>query len=441
MRGSSDFSSLLGLGLATGFAVVLGGVLYTSKGEQIPINNSSISTSGTGMIADYEKYTCCDTGDGNNCTLVSGKTITYRDSEYGLLRSNMFVSEGNHVKPTDYKTPSGERIFHIESSGNPNSPGLEPRTNEDVLYGGESDDNPHLIPKETLIYVCRSGDEACDEQVGKAVFDGYWRADVPISDEIKFCVKRPTDKPDVPYQPRDSFPATTIDQIIVPPVSDSKNSLQIGTFNVKIEQSTIPFIADWLTPYCKPAIYLYPEQDTNVSVQVKPQGKMLLTIPEYPANGWEVLAKHNGDIYSGTTRFDYLYYEASIPDEKIIKPTEGFVVQKNNLKPFLTDLLPKLGLNEKEKAQFIEYWIKVLPSSPFYGVKIIPVSNLDAISPLTIYPTPENIIRVTLYFEPLATIPAWKTPSISTPSRDGFTVVEWGGLFKQDKDHPFTCFQ
>jgi hypothetical protein len=124
---------------------------------------------------------------------------------------------------------------------------MEPRGNEDVLYGGN--DGANLIPKNTLIYVCRSGDEACDKGTGKAVFDGYWRTDTPITNDIKFCSKRPTDIPDVPYAPRDAFPIIGDQVIISPETDESQNSLQIGTFSIT-QQKSSAFIADWLTPYC-----------------------------------------------------------------------------------------------------------------------------------------------------------------------------------------------
>ena len=91
--------------------------------------------------------------------------------------------------------------------------------------------------------------------------------------------------------------------------------------------------------------------------------------------------------------------------------------------------------------QFVSYWEGVLPNAPYYFIGIVDPSNLDEISPLTIIPKPATSIRVTLYFEPLQKPRAVNTPKLTTKIRDGFTVVEWGGIFKKSDKYPFSCFQ
>lgn len=439
LRGDSELSVILGLGVATLFAVALSGLFYTPEKIQSPLGKS-----GGTLIDQYEDYTCCDTGNGNACTTVPGKTITHNGQEYGLLRSNMYLSEGQHVRPVEptERTVTGERVFYIENSGGGDK-GMEPRGSEDVLYGGESDSDPNLIPKQTLIYVCRSGDEACDKSTGRAVFDGYWKIGTTIPNAIKFCTKRPTDKPDVPYKPRESFePVSTGPQIVTPTGTQSRKTLQIGTFGLNQDQSGGgSFIADWLTPYCKPAIYLYPEQTSQVSVKLAPQGKLSVTIPSYPPTGWRVIAEPSGDIFSQGKRYDYLYYEAKLPDEKITQPESGYVVSYGELEATMTTFVTDLGLNSKEKTQFVEYWMEVLPHSPYYFLGVIPESELDVLSPLDISPTPSGVRRVTLYFEALTTPKTVAPPTLFAPfSREGFSVVEWGGIFKMNPEYPFSCF-
>jgi hypothetical protein len=431
-RGDSELSVVLGLGVASLFAVALGGLFYTPEKSQtaVPINST---TQG------YPAYTCCDTGDGSACKLVPGKTITYNGNTFGLLRSNLFVSEGQHLEPTSESTPTGERIFYIKDSGG-GDVGMEPRSNQDVLYGGESDQNPNLIPKNTLIYVCRSGYDACSQNAGRSIFDGYWKVGVPIPSAISSCNKRPI-KDGVPYKPNPTYPATNTGQIVVTPTgSPSKNSLQIGTFNIEQTQ-TDAYIADWLTPYCKPAVYLYPQQTTDVHVVLNPQGKLNLTIPQYPPEGWSVTAHTNGDIFSNGKQFDYLYYEAKLSDQKIIPPSSGYVMSYADLGSRLPQIVTQYGLNTKEKDQFVEYWMKVLPQSPYYFVGIMPENELDMLSPLTISPKPDHIRRVTLYFQALEKPISVSTPApFATFTRSGFSVVEWGGIFKKDPKYPFSCF-
>src|SRR5205085_5716936 len=104
-------------------------------------------------------------------------------------------------------------------------------------------------------------------------------------------------------------------------------------------------------------------------------------------------------------------------------------------------VLPKLGLNMKEQNQFTDYWLKALPYSPYYKISIIPQNILNGISPLSINPQPDTILRVTLNFEPTDSPISILPPVFSPITRTGFTVVEWAGMYKMDKNHPFTCLQ
>lgn len=198
----------------------------------------------------------------------------------------------------------------------------------------------------------------------------------------------------------------------------------------------------WWTPACKPAIYLYPTKKENVNVKVNTTGFFTLTIPDYNSStGWNVIANPDGIIEANNNRYPYLYYESKVPDSKITKPQNGYVVTQNELSQLFQTLLPKLGLNNKEMKEFTDYWTKALPHSPYYFVGIMEKESIDQIEPLDINPSPDSIIRVRLYFEMLEKSISVKQPVITTPQRNGFTVVEWGGMVKTDKNSPFTCSQ
>ena len=76
-----------------------------------------------------------------------------------------------------------------------------------------------------------------------------------------------------------------------------------------------------------------------------------------------------------------------------------------------------------------------------YFVGIVPQSELASLVSLNILPIPQTEIRVTLYFEPLSQKVNVEEPTIVTPHRTGFTVVEWGGIFKKTPTSNFSCFQ
>ncbi|KKS94588.1 MAG: hypothetical protein UW68_C0029G0010 [Candidatus Collierbacteria bacterium GW2011_GWB1_44_6] len=172
----------------------------------------------------------------------------------------------------------------------------------------------------------------------------------------------------------------------------------------------------------KPAIYLYPETKTEVSVKVDVNGRLTKTDPEY-GTGWNVTADPSGLIDG---KYDYLFYEANV--NKIELPTEGWVVAKSDLNGWLDKYLPKLGLNEKESTQFKEYWLTRLPLSKYFEIKLMSNAYLDENLALDINPKPETVIRVELVFKGIDTPTELEAPEIMTPARKGFVVVEWGGV-------------
>lgn len=217
---------------------------------------------------------------------------------------------------------------------------------------------------------------------------------------------------------------------------ESKTSLQLK----KITFVQTPAYS-WWTPACKPAIYLYPEKEQNVHVEVKTMGRFTLTIPEYPSSGWDVTAFPDGTIRSNGKNYPYLYYESEIPTSLVPVPSSGYVVEFSKLSSLFDKLLPDLSLNNKEAFEFSEYWLRVLPKSPYYFVGVMPEKDIDSIEPILINPKPKNVLRVRLYFEALDNNKSVPLPAIVKKQRDGFTVVEWGGMIKNKDNSNFTCGQ
>ncbi len=215
-----------------------------------------------------------------------------------------------------------------------------------------------------------------------------------------------------------------------------RQKLQIDKINAFVLQ---PW--GWWSPECKPAVYLYPEQTTSVSVEIRPKGYLTYTDPPYPPSGWHVMAHPSGRISTQGKEYEYLYYESKIKDVEIQKPTKGYVVRFDELVKLYTTILPQLGLSDKETQDFKDYWLKVLPYSPYYFVGIMEPLAIEKIEPLTITPKPTTIIRVRLYFEAQDTIKVVEPPVLVAQKRNGFTVSEWGGIVKVDKNHPFSCSQ
>ncbi|MDD4901746.1 MAG: hypothetical protein PHE24_01285 [Patescibacteria group bacterium] len=179
-------------------------------------------------------------------------------------------------------------------------------------------------------------------------------------------------------------------------------------------------------PYVKkPAVYLYPEQPTKVSVAVDLKGIITKSDPEY-YQGWEVTAEPGGLING---QYDYLFYEAQL--DQLQLPREGWVVAGEKLENWFDSNLPKLGLNGHEKSQFKEYWLAELPPAEYYEIKLLSDSFLAQNMNLKISPQPTTLIRRDFYFQPLEKKIILAEPRIITPERKGFTVVEWGGMLNE----------
>jgi hypothetical protein len=172
----------------------------------------------------------------------------------------------------------------------------------------------------------------------------------------------------------------------------------------------------------KPAIYLYPKQDSFVNVKVDVNGKIIKDIPKYNL-GWNVFVTKDGMIDG---KYDYLFYEAEL--RKIDLPSDGWVVKYENLESWFDVNLIKLGLNEKEKNQFKEYWLNELPESNYYEIKLFDEKFLKENMNLIITPNSDTLIRLIFYFKPLRDNISISKPKIVIPTRNGFTVVEWGGM-------------
>lgn len=215
-------------------------------------------------------------------------------------------------------------------------------------------------------------------------------------------------------------------------ISPDRKQLQLEYFAFKDEV---------LSAHCKPAIYLYPENATSVNVKVKTQGKLVYTDPPYPETGWQATAFPSGKLIVNNKNYDYLYYESQIPDQLIETPNKGYVVSFADLPKLYDLILPKLGLNEPQSRDFKDYWLKTLPFSNFYFVGVIDPKNVDQFEPLEVTPKPDSTNRVRIYFQALDKRVASQIPTLSAPAMSGFKLVEWGGMFKSDPLHPFTCSQ
>ena len=174
----------------------------------------------------------------------------------------------------------------------------------------------------------------------------------------------------------------------------------------------------------KPVIYLYPEEETEVSVNLTLDGKLTCTYPAY-GNGWMVTASPDGiltDVQGQT--YNYLYWEGETSAQFDL--SEGFCVKGEDTAAFLEDVLEKLGLTRREANEFIVYWLPLMEQNPYNIISFQNDCYTEAVQ-LAVDPVPDTLIRVFMAWKASDQYVMIPEQELSAPKRSGFTVVEWGG--------------
>lgn len=181
----------------------------------------------------------------------------------------------------------------------------------------------------------------------------------------------------------------------------------------------------WGNNWHKPILYLYPEEETKVRVDFEDESKLVTTYPRFK-DEWKVIAKPNGDL-----DVDGKYYYALYWDEKMdenIKFDEGFYVDKDNAISFLEDKLSYIGLNDRERNEFIMYWLPILEKNEHNLVKFILTDERQEQNELIIEPKPDSLLRVSIVIKKVDGKVNIKKQQLERFNRNGFVAVEWGGI-------------
>ena len=106
---------------------------------------------------------------------------------------------------------------------------------------------------------------------------------------------------------------------------------------------------------------------------------------------------------------------------------DGFVVKGKDSIKFLEEKLEILGLNERESEEFIVYWLPKLEANKYNYIRFETIEEIEEDMPLIINPVPDTMIRIVMNFKGLDKPINVKEQKLTTPIREGFTIVEWGG--------------
>ena len=179
-----------------------------------------------------------------------------------------------------------------------------------------------------------------------------------------------------------------------------------------------------VTP-AKPVIYLYPEVETEVTVELDFNGTLTSVYPAYE-NGWTVTAQPDGTLTDASGREYYcLFWEGET--EVRYDLSTGFCVAGADTAAFLEDALGQLGLTDKEANEFIIYWLPRMEVNAYNLISFQRELYTDN-AVLTIDPAPDSLLRVFMAWKGLDKPVEVEPQELNGFERVGFTVVEWGGV-------------
>ena len=177
----------------------------------------------------------------------------------------------------------------------------------------------------------------------------------------------------------------------------------------------------------KPVIYLYPEEETDVHVELElTTSDLYTTYPKYN-NGWDVVAYPDGSLLNKAdgTHHKYLFWE-SVNSRTNFDYSKGFCVAGSDTESFLKEKLTYMGLTEEEMNEFIVYWLPKLEHNAYNFICFQGDIYTDS-AKLDITPKPDSLLRIFMTYIPLEEAFDVEPQQLETFERKGFTVVEWGG--------------
>ena len=184
------------------------------------------------------------------------------------------------------------------------------------------------------------------------------------------------------------------------------------------------------TNVLKPNIYIYSQEEREVTVSFDQPELLTVTIPEYQGD-WKVTADAEGRLTdaSGET-YDFLFYE-SVSEAFYFETEEGWRIPAEEREERLEQILTGLGFQGREITDFTEFWTEKLDPDTDYLMYPQGTERVDLAMPVTITEEPECLERIWFVFTE-DDGRSVEEPAGYELTRGGegcrYYVLEWGGL-------------
>ncbi len=186
-----------------------------------------------------------------------------------------------------------------------------------------------------------------------------------------------------------------------------------------------------LSQFAEPLIYVYPEHASQITVSLGSNTWISSAAPPDFQKSWTFQATPTGLLKfpDPAKPMRFIFWEGRGP--KFPKfPSSGVLLSSSQVDSYLSQQLPKFGLNVREIEDFKKYWVPALSKTPFVLVDFLLQEEVEAYIPLSVSAPIQNQIRIYINFRPLQTgdkiFPIKEFRPILRPQKN--LLVEWGGI-------------
>lgn len=168
-------------------------------------------------------------------------------------------------------------------------------------------------------------------------------------------------------------------------------------------------------------LYLY--GSVGMNVKVAPGTTIYSPNASYSQNGFDITLNSKGFTANGT-KVDSLSFDYT-PAVKVKRPSRGFVVSTKELEKVVGEIGNRLGLNDLEMKETIDF-VKAIDKSPYFYLSFFDHKTSQRILPLYFDPVPDNYRNIVFYIEGMEEMPNFSIvePEFEKIQRGGFTAVE-----------------